>query len=151
MIIRLLRTANFKLTLLYTVVFSASVFLLGRLCFLSVAIHLKTQIRARIEAESAQLLAGYRDASLEELRHDIKERIEANPAHRLYYSLKDQRGRVVFDRFVFPSLPGWHRLTTLEGDDLLILTLALDEGYLMGIAADMDRWRRSHTRCAIHF
>ena len=138
MLVRLLRTANFKLTLLYAVVFSVSVFLLGSIVFFISRHSLEGQIRARIEAESAQLLAGYRDARLEELRHDIKERIEANPAHRLYYSLKDQRGRVVFDRIDFPSLPGWHRLTTPEGEDLLLLTLALDEGYLMGVAADMD-------------
>ena len=73
MLVRLLRTANFKLTLLYAVVFSVSVFLLGSIVFFISRHSLEEQIRARIEAEAAQLLAGYRNARLEELRHDIKE------------------------------------------------------------------------------
>jgi signal transduction histidine kinase len=135
---RLLRTANFKLALLYAVVFSISVFLLGIIVFFSGRNSLEEQLRTRIEAEAAQLLAGYRGDGLEELQHDIKERIEANPAHRLRYSLQSPNGRVVFDRIVFPYSPGWHRMTTPKGDDLLLLTTVLDGGYLMAVAADMD-------------
>jgi signal transduction histidine kinase len=138
MVIRLLRTTNFKLVLFYAVVFSVSVFLLGSIVFFVARHSTEAQIRTRIEAEAAQLLAGYRDDGIEELRHEIKERIEANPAHRLYYSLQDQSGRVVFDRVIFPVSPGWHRLTTPEGEDLMLLTLALDGDYLMGLASNMD-------------
>ena len=135
---RLLRTANFKLALLYAVMFSISVFLLGSIVFFSGRHSLEEQLRARIEAEAAQLLAGYRADGLEELRHDIKESIEANPAHRLRYSLQGPNSRVVFDKIVFPSSPGWHRLTTPRGEDLLLLTVVLDEDYLMAVAADRD-------------
>jgi signal transduction histidine kinase len=135
---RLLRTTNFKLALFYVVVFGVSVFLLGSIVFFVARHSIEAQVRTRIEAEAAQLLAGYRDGGIEELRHEIKERIEANPASRLYYSLQDQSGRVVFDRVISPLSPGWHRLTTLEGEDLMLLTLALDGDYLMGLAANMD-------------
>src|SRR5215203_3813953 len=135
---RLLHTANFKLALLYAVVFSISVFLLGIIVFFSGRHSLEEQLRTRIEAEAAQLLAGYRGDGLEELQHDIKERIEANPAHRLRYSIQGPNGRVVFDRIVFPYSPGWQRMTTPKGDDLLLLTTVLDGGYLMAVAADMD-------------
>src|SRR5688500_10367630 len=125
MLNRLFHTANFKLALLYAVVFSISVFLLGSIVFFVGRHSLEDQIRARIEAEAAQLLASHRYDGLEELRHDLKERIEANPARRLYYSLQDQSGRMVFDKIRSPFSPGWHRLTTPEGEDLLLLTLAL--------------------------
>src|SRR5688500_16425590 len=138
MLPRLLRTANFRLALLYALVFSISVFLLGCIIFFIGRHSLEEQLRVRIEAEATQLLAAYRNKGLEELRHDVKERIEANPAHRLQYLLQDQSGRVVFDEIIFPPSPGWHRLTTPKNQDLLLLTLALDEDYLMAVAADMD-------------
>jgi signal transduction histidine kinase len=138
MLPRLLRTANFRLALLYALVFSISVFLLGCIVFFIGRHSLEEQLRTRIEAEATQLLAGYQNDGLEELRHEVKERIEASPAHRLQYSLQDQSGRVVFDGIIFPPSPGWHRLTTPEGQDLLLLTVPLDEDYLMAVAADMD-------------
>ena len=55
---RLLRTANFKLALLYAVMFSISVFLLGSIVFFSGRHSLEEQLRAHIEAEAARLLAG---------------------------------------------------------------------------------------------
>ncbi len=138
MLVRSLCTANFKLAMAYALVFSISVFLLGSITFFISHQLLEEQLRARIEAEASQLLASYRNKGLEELRYHVKERIEANPAHRLQYSLQDQSGRVVFDRIVFPPSPGWHRLTVPKGQDLLLLALILDEGYRMAVAADME-------------
>jgi hypothetical protein len=138
MLIRSLRTANFKLAIAYALVFSISVFLLGSITFLVSHHLLEEQLRARVEAEASQLLASYRNKGLEELRYNVKERIEANPADRLQYSLQDQSGRVVFDRIVFPPSPGWHRLTVPNGQDLMLLTLTLDKDYRMAVAADME-------------
>lgn len=135
---RLLHTANFKLALLYAAVFSVSVFLLGSVVYVSVQQSLEEQLRARIQAETGQLMVDYREDGLEELRHDIRERIESSPGHRLRYSLIGPEGRVVFDKIPVPPTPGWHRMETKKGDSLLQLVTPLADGYRLNIGADRD-------------
>jgi len=136
--VRLFRTANFKFALLYVIVFSVSVFLLGIVVFLSGRHSLKEQLRDRIKAETAQLLSSYRNKGLEELRYDMKERIEVNSTNRLLYSLQNPNGRVAFDKIIYNSSPGWHQINIPDGGETLLLTVILEDGYLMTVAADMD-------------
>lgn len=135
---RLLQTANFKFALLYAAVFSISVFLLGSIVYVSVQQSLDEQLQSRIEAETGQLMVDYREDGLEELRHDIRERIESSPGHRLRYSLIGPEGRVVFDKIPVPAASGWHRMDTKKGESLLLLVTVLNDGYRLNIAADRD-------------
>ncbi|MDY7231600.1 sensor histidine kinase [Hyalangium rubrum] len=142
---RVLRTANFRLALSYAAVFSLSVFLLGLIVFFGVRSSLEQQLRGQIEAEVGQLLVDYRDDGVEELRHDIRERIESNPARRLRYFLQSPEGRVVFDRLpAIPTPDGWHTVRVpVEGSrdattSVLLHALTLDEGYKLAVAADLD-------------
>ncbi|ADO73665.1 Sensor protein [Stigmatella aurantiaca DW4/3-1] len=112
--------------------------------FFGVRSSLEQQLRGQVEAELRQLMVDYRDDGLEELRHDIRERIEANPARRLYYAMQSPDGRVVFDRL--PSIPtpdGWHRVRAPSRGDrdadipVLLQALTLDGGYKLAVAADL--------------
>lgn len=141
---RVLRTANFRLALSYAAVFSLSVFLLGVIVFFGVRSSLEQQLRGQIEAEVGQLLVDYRDDGLEELHHDIRERIEGNPARRLYYFMQSPEGRVVFDPLpAIPTPDGWHtaRVPVLGTKDatatVLLQALTLDGGYKLAVAADL--------------
>ncbi|OJH37384.1 sensor histidine kinase [Cystobacter ferrugineus] len=143
---RVLRTANFRLALSYAAVFGLSVFLLGMIVFFGVRASIEQQLRGEIEAEIGQLLVDYRDDGLEELRHDIRERIEANPARRLHYYMQSPDGRVVFDPLrAIPTPDGWHTVRVrVEGGkgartSVLLRALTLDGGYKLAVAADLSR------------
>lgn len=135
---RILRSANFKLPLLYAAVFSVSALVLVTFIFLNVRDDLMRQAQSRIEGEISQLLVDYREDGMEELRHDIRERIESNPANRLYYSIITPDGRVVFDRIEPMRQRGWHRRISLSGHELLIDSVALDDDYMLMVAADLS-------------
>lgn len=135
---RIFRTVNFKLVLLYAAVFSLSVFSLGVIVFYSIRGSVERQIRTQIELDASQLLGDYEDDGIDELRHDIHERIEADPANRLLYFIQSPDGRVIFDKI--PSLPpaGWHKLTLKNGQEILLYSVALRDGYQFAAAADLE-------------
>lgn len=133
MLKRLVHTANFKLALLYAAIFFASVAALGTILYIDVQQSLEGQMRERISAEMEQLLGDYRDDGMNELRHDIRERIEASPTNRLRYYVQNTDGRVIFDKL--PSIPreqGWHRIA-----HLILLVAPLDEGYTLAIGGEL--------------
>lgn len=135
---RILRSANFKLALLYAGVFSVSALVLVTFIFLSVRDELMMQARQRVEGEIAQLLVDYEEDGIDELRHDIQERIESDPANRLYYSILMPDGQLLFDRIDNTRERGWHRRISLSGQDLLIDSIALEDGYALMVAADLS-------------
>lgn len=136
--VRTLQSANFRLALIYTALFSLSVVLLGGLMFFFVSQSFKEQLRDRILAESDQLMGDYNDDGLEELRHDIRERADSSHAHRLSYALKSPAGKALFDDIAHYDEAGWHTITTKHGSHVLTYTILLKEGYSLHIGADLD-------------
>lgn len=139
---RITQTANFRLALLYAGIFSASVAILGVIVFFSVRTSLHEQVENRIEAEVTQLLGDYQDDGLEELRHDIHERIEARPADRLRYSIQDPKGKIIFDKLMdeIPNEKGWHHIRTKQNKTpVLVYSVPLKGGYRLAVAADLDK------------
>jgi signal transduction histidine kinase len=139
---RLLRTENFRLAALYTGIFSLSVFLLGILVFYGIRTSLHEQVRSHIRTEMLQLMGDYQDDGLSELRHDVRERIEANNPSRLYYAItrqpkEGQEARQLFDKLPFGYHPGWHSYRQDE-KALLVHTVALENGYFLNIAANLS-------------
>lgn len=135
---RILRSANFKLALLYAAVFSVSALVLVTFIFLTTRDYLVQQAHERIDGEIQQLLVDYYQDGMDELRHDIRERIDTNPANRLHYSIIAPDGRVVFDRIDTDTKRGWRRRISLSGNDLLIDSVALKDGYTLMVAADLS-------------
>lgn len=139
---RILKTANFKLAVLYAVVFGLSVALLGVIVFLSVRASLQEQIRTHIQTEMAQLLIDYEDDGLDELRHDIHERIESRPADRFRYSVVSPKGKIIFDKMPFiPTEEGWHVVPVKDGRSpkALLYVMPLKDGYWLAVGADLAR------------
>lgn len=134
---RLLRTANFRFTLLYAAVFSVSVLVLVVLIFYSVRTYLEQQARAHISFEVAQLVGDYSDDGIEELRHDIRERIDASPGNRLQYSVQHHDGRRIFDRLPLRTEPGWHHVYNKKDGDFVLHITQLSDGYQLVVAADL--------------
>lgn len=132
---RILRSANFKLAMLYAAVFSISALVLVSFIFLSVRDYLEQQARSHIEFEVAQLMGDYKDDGIDELRHDIHERIEASPANRLRYTVRRPDGRLIFDGLAVQG-KGWQRFFD-NGKETLVHATALAEGYTLIVGADL--------------
>ncbi len=133
---RLLSTASFRFVAWYTVLFSISVSLLALLLFLTIRSSLHAQLTTHIDAETQQLLGDYRDDGLDELRHDIRERIDNHRASRLFYSVRGADGRSIFDQLPRVS-QGWHELQDTLGTPLLIRASDLANGFQLLVAADL--------------
>lgn len=130
------RSLHVRLAVLYAVVFSLSVTALGVAVFIITERYLERQLQTHVELNLAQLMVDYRDDGIEELRHDIEERIEGNLPDRLWYFLQLPSGKVEFDKISALPSPGWHWLA--QPEDMLMYTVDLDGGYRLGVAADLD-------------
>lgn len=136
---RIFRTINFKLVSIYAGIFSVSVLILGIIIFYTIRTSVEQHIREQIELDASQLMGDYRDDGIDELRHDIRERIETNPANRLLYFIQSPNGRVIFDKIEQIPPSGWHKLTTADGRRVLLYSVDLEDGYRFGLASDMER------------
>lgn len=128
--------AAFRLAALSAVLLSVVVLAFSVIVFLSVRASLKEQLEAQIENEAIQLLADYHDDGLEELRHDIRERIEHNQGNRLLYGLTDPSGRTVFDGIEPAETNGFRVLERPGRSALIVKTTVLDDGYRFSVAND---------------
>ncbi|MCA8900410.1 MAG: HAMP domain-containing histidine kinase [Hyphomonas sp.] len=135
---RYLRTAGFRMTALAAALFLLSMSAVAAFFYLSVREDMEGQLRSQISIETRQLLGDYADDGLDELRHDISERLERNPGTRLRYTLKSPAGMALFDRLSLPDEPGWSRMKSGSGTDIILLTTELDQGYWLGVAADTE-------------
>ncbi|WP_300375818.1 HAMP domain-containing sensor histidine kinase [Henriciella sp.] len=133
---RLFKSTGVRLTLLAAGVFIAGMLAINLLVYFNVRDDMEDQLRDQVSAETRQLLGDYRDDGIDELRHDISERLERNPGARLQYTLQNPAGVTLFDRFATGSEPGWSRVRRDGAGDLILLTTPLEDGYWLGIAAD---------------
>ncbi len=133
---KLIRTAGVRLAALAAGLFVLCMLALALFIYLNVRQELESQLQGQVAAETRQLLGDYADDGLDELRHDISERLERNPGTRLRYTLQSPDGVSLFDRMSLPDTPGWSRPVVGNGPRLLLLTTPLEDGYTLGVAAD---------------
>ena len=134
---RLFRTATFRLTALYLLLFVASVGALGALLIFTARSTAQAEARAQISSEVNLLLYEFREDGLDELLEEIEERIDKSPpGRRLLYVVQNPGGRVIFDRIAPASEPlGWHRF---DGDAPSEFHFTrLDNGYILGVGKDL--------------
>ena len=136
MIAKLIRSTGIRLTMMAAALFAVCTLALCVLIYLGLRDDMEDQLRDQVRNETRQLMGDYADDGLEELRHDISERLERNPGTRLQYTLVNADGTAIFDRLAIPDTAGWSRLKREGASDLLVLTTALDDGYRLGVAAD---------------
>ncbi|MEY6433508.1 HAMP domain-containing sensor histidine kinase [Thioalkalicoccus limnaeus] len=132
----LARRSDVRLMAFFAAVFALSMAVVGALVLWGVGLSLERQLQAHVESDLAQLLGDYRDDGLEELRHDIRERIEANPSSRLRYVLINPAGRAIFDPVRYADRDGWQAAQTADGRELLLFCTALEAGYRLCVGAD---------------
>ncbi len=130
-------TASFRFAFWHAVLFFASAIVLGIVLYFDTQQSLESQMRDRIQAEVQQLLVDYHQDGMDELRHDIRERIEANSVNRLRYQIQNASGRGIFDKFPqFPLQQGWH-----YQEPLLLFVQPLNEGYVLAVGGELTAVR----------
>ena len=144
---RLVRTATFRLSALYAVLFAASVLLLGAAAFWSTRAALEKQLTRRIEAELTLLERDFRAHGIDELVATVaqRSRVKGN----LDYFVADPAGeRLAGDLAVAAATSGWVEVDTGPdaGDDpsgasehVRVLVKQLDGGYRLGVGEDLEQ------------
>lgn len=122
--------------MLGALVFGLCMVAVASIVVLSVRGSVEDHLRSRITLEAAQLLGDYADDGMDELRHDIRERIKRQSSDRLYYAVTNAEGRSIFDAIPHVPQEGWHTKTAATGEKLIVHTYALSDGYWLSIAAD---------------
>ncbi|OFC69423.1 sensor histidine kinase [Alteromonas confluentis] len=123
--------------LVYASCFSLSTLLLAVLIFYRLQTSLEEQVRTNIIQEENRLLVDYRQDGLQELLHDIRERVELHDGNDLLYALKDSHGRVLFDQEIAVNeTAGW--LQTHDAPALLISVKPLQDGYTLYVAEPLE-------------
>ena len=102
---RLLRTATFRLTALYLVLFAVSAFTLGGAVYLVARSALRQQMVARIDTESAFLADEFRAGGLDHLLAALRAR--GRGPSPLDYGLRDPGGRVLAGDMPAEADAGW--------------------------------------------
>lgn len=133
---KFLKSLHFRLGLLYALFFTASALVLGILIVFTTNEFLKQQLKSHAEYGANQLLNDYRQDGIDELRHDIRERVESDHPDRLWYFLQDPTGKMEFDTVDnFPE-SGWETVQD-DGQPLLVLSIPLPDGYKMGVGVSL--------------
>ena len=140
---RMMRTASFGLAVLYTLLFIASVLILGVVFYFIVQTSLDRQIATRIDAEIALLEQELKFEGKEALVREVEERTAVSPA--LDYLVVDASGNRLAGNL--PSMPdreGWTDLREPTGShrgdpprDLRVRSVALGEGLRLAVGDDL--------------
>jgi signal transduction histidine kinase len=144
---RIVRTATFRLSALYAILFGASVLLLGAVTFWSTRSVLEQQLARRIESEMTLLEQEFRSGGLDRLVAIIQQRTRLNAY--LDYSLTDPTGkRLAGDLPLVSGRSGWVEVETgqdLNGEPgggkerVRILAKQLDGGFTLGVGEDLEQ------------
>ncbi len=150
---RLWRTASFRLLALYVLLFALSSVLLGGVVFWIAQGALDRQMRVRIRAETASLVAEARADGLARVIDDV--RLSERGSGTLVYRVQAADGRGLAG--ALPRLaprPGWIDLTLGHGDEaqegenqerVRALVTGLGGGVLLAVGDDLDRARDAET------
>jgi signal transduction histidine kinase len=144
---RLVRTASFRLSALYAVLFGGCVLLLGAVAFWSTRSALEQQLTRRIEAEMMLLEQEARSDGLDHLVATVQQRTRAKG--NLDYFVADPAGkRLAGDLPIISDRLGW--VETDAGQDaneerggenetVRVLVKQLDGGFRLGVGEDLEQ------------
>jgi signal transduction histidine kinase len=144
---RLVRTATFRLSALYAVLFAACVLLLGAAAFWSTRSALERQLARRIEAELTLLEQEYRAHGIDALLATVQQRSRVKG--NLDYFVADPAGeRLAGDLPVVADKSGWVEVDTGpdagdgqkgESEHVRVLVKQLDGRYRLGVGEDLEQ------------
>jgi signal transduction histidine kinase len=146
---RLLRTASFRLSALYAVLFGASVLVLGAIAFWSTRSAIEQQLMRRIEAEMALLEQEFRANGLDCLLAVIQQRTRTEPNLDFDYFLADPAGkRLAGNLPLLVDRLGWTEVSAPEDanqkeagklEQVRVLVRQLDGGLRLGVGEDLEQ------------
>jgi signal transduction histidine kinase len=141
--LRRLNSAAYRIAFTYSVVFALATIALGLFVYLTANAAFESQLDARIEAESNEIVARYRGNASRDLRNDIDNRESNNGKNRLGYAVFDAHGtRVAGDLMTPRPGPGWQQLEFVDPvdgpDQARALAVDLSDGSRLVVAADTD-------------
>lgn len=133
------KSLHFRLGFLYALAFTVSTLILGVVIVFTTQEFLEQQLQDHAQYAANQLLNDYYQDGIDELRHDIRERVESEHPDRLWYFLQDPNGKMEFDDLhqPWPTHPGWHPIKILNRE-FLLLSIHLKEGFKLGIAVELE-------------
>jgi signal transduction histidine kinase len=144
---RLVRTASFRLSALYAILFAACVLLLGAAAFWSTRSALEQQLTRRIEAEMTLLEQEFRSNGIDHLVATVQQRTQDKG--NLDYFVADPAGkRLAGDLPINSDRLGWVELEagqdasgeqSGENETVRVLVRQLDGGYRLGVGEDLEQ------------
>jgi len=144
---RLLRTATFRLSALYAILFGVCVLLLGAAAFWSTRAALEKQLTRRIEAEMMLLEQEFRTHGIDDLVAQVQQR--ARVKGTLDYFVVDPAGkRLAGDLPAGSDGLGWVEYDTgpdgaaepgEENEHVRVLVRQLDGGFRLGVGEDLEQ------------
>ncbi|HEY4407797.1 MAG TPA: HAMP domain-containing sensor histidine kinase [Xanthobacteraceae bacterium] len=142
---RLVRTASFRLSALYAILFGGCVLLLGAAAFWSTRSALEHQLTRRIEAEMTQLEQEFRQNGIDRLVATVQERTRING--NLDYFVIDMAGERLAGDLPLTDRLGWVELDSVrdardqrvENETIRMLVRQLDGGFRLGIGEDLEQ------------
>jgi len=146
LLLRLLRTASFRLAALYVAIFAASAVMLGAAVFLAARSALEQQMTARIETEVALLIDDFRNGGLDRLLAVVHARGRGVTA--LDYLVQDRDGTYLAGEVppMATLRPGWTVLDVQQAreDDgrperVRAFVTDLGGGLLLAVGDDLGR------------
>ncbi|RAN38390.1 hypothetical protein HY11_00840 [Hyphomonas pacifica] len=147
---RLLRTAQFRYAVGAALLFAFLSSIMGAFLYYGVRDGMERQLKEYIRTETSHLMGDYQDQGIDELVHDIRERVERTPSPRMLYVVEAPTGRRIFDRIDLPKQDGWSRIMREDRPDIILNTVQLEDGYWLGVGAEA-RGQYEFSRAFRHF
>jgi signal transduction histidine kinase len=144
---RLLRTASFRLSALYAILFGGCVLLLAAAAFWSTRSALEKQLTRRIEAETMLLEQEFRSNGIDGLIATVRQRTSVNG--NLDYFVVDAAGkRLAGDLPITSDRLGWVEIDSgqdaggrpnSDNETVRALVTQLDGGFRLGVGEDLEQ------------
>ncbi len=143
---RLVRTASFRLSALYAILFGGCVLLLGAAAFWSTRSALEQQLTRRIEAEMTLLEQEFRRNGVDALIATVRQRTRITG--NLDYFVIDMAGRRLAGDLPVTDRLGWIELNTAQdaegkpnddNESVEMLVRQLDGGFRLGVGEDLEQ------------
>src|ERR1700704_3777092 len=143
---RLVRTASFRLSALYAILFAGCGLLLGAAAFWSTRSALEQQLTRRIEAEMTLLEQEFRSNGIDRVIATVQERTRING--NLDYFVVDMAGKRLAGELPVTDRLGWVEFTpgqdakgqqSGENEPVRILVRQLDGGFRLGVGEDLEQ------------
>jgi signal transduction histidine kinase len=114
---RLLRTATFRLAVVYAGLFGASVAVLFTIIYWTMTGYVTSQLRTAIRADVTTLIDEAQSEEPEHLLRAVEQLLQPADRRQSYYLLQDAKGsRLAGNLPVSSPLPGWRELPVPEAD-----------------------------------